>query len=351
MKEATYTQPDSLLSGVMEDFFSFPQSHPRHFNIGGHALDLSFCGQMDTSFFTDALEHLEEDQGRQDALRLCVIDVKTTGRHIPAALWEWPSVDAFNGDMKGLPERYYGNCNTITGTFILIDFKSARAIFWIYDVATLPEYERSFPFRHILYFWLRQTRFVLVHGGIVGRENGGALLAGKGGSGKSTATLACLDSDLFYAGDDFALLDTGSNYAHSLFNVAKLEEHNFSRFPHLVRHIANRESLPKEKGQLFIHRFLPEKLIKGFPLKALLLPRYTGMKETRYRPATEAEAMKALAPSSIWILRSDVLQLSKIARLVRTTPCYWLETGTDLPDIPSKITEILEINNSAHASH
>jgi hypothetical protein len=34
--------------------------------------------------------------------------------------------------------------------------------------------------------------------------------------------------------------------------------------------------------------------------------------------------------------------VKKIAKIVKTVPAFWLETGTDLSEIPNKIIEIIK---------
>ncbi len=314
----------------------------RHFRIGPTPISCTYYGDFDISFFTYAISHLEEKNADTNALNIIIIDVKSTQKPIPKSLWQWPTINPYNGEMLGMPEGYYGNCNTITQTLILIDFTRYRMLFWAKDVASFPEYERSFPLRQVLFFWHKKTNFVLVHGGAVGFKSGGVLLAGLGGSGKSTSTMACLNSALKYAGDDFVLANTEQPFIHSLYNVAKLEASNFHRFPNLEPHIYNKHEMPKEKGQLFLNQFMPEKVINGFPLKAILLPKFTGNVKTKTRKASAIDAMLALAPSSTLLLRTSTEQVKLIAKLVRSVPAFWLETGTDLSDIPLQIEKILK---------
>jgi hypothetical protein len=328
-----------VIEGV---FIDSRNKWPQCFMIGNTSLHCCFAENIDASFFTDALLHLQESQPTGLPLHVSVIDYEHSGRAVPDWLWFWPSIDAYSGQMQGLPPQFYGNCNTNTNLFVLIDFEQGRAIVWYRNWKVLPSIERTFPFRQLLFFWFKNTPFSLVHGGAVGLKSGGVLLAGVGGSGKSTATLACLKGGVQYAGDDFVLVNTNTAHVHSLYNSAKLEAHNFERFPHLAPYIYNKATVgPEEKGHVYVHHFAEEKLIQQFPLRAIFLPKFTGKSKTAIKPATKADAMKALAPSSVWILRTEVSQVSKIATLVRTLPAYWIETGTDMDDIPLNIENFL----------
>ena len=61
----------------------------------------------------------------------------------------------------------------------------------------------------------------------------------------------------------------------------------------------------------------------------------------RLRPATPEEALHALAPSTLYLLRADARLLHALQSLTRQLPAYWLETGTRLPSIPETITALL----------
>jgi len=298
-------------------------------------------GIENTDFFTDAIIHrlITEPVDSPD-LTIYVVDDRVAETVLPEPFWDEQDLDQY-GRLQGIGEDDFAEYASFNQVFTILSRKTGLCVIWVRNVANLPEWERSFPFRTVLYQWFKTSRFIFVHAGAVGTADGGILLAGKGGMGKSTATLACLDSDLRYAGDDFVMIDTETLDVHSLYNVAKLEASNLHRFPKLAPFIANKQSLPQEKGQLFLHFCKPECLILTFPLKAILLPQFTGNEITTLRPATKAEALRALAPSTIGLLRAEPQLLARIAGLVHQLPCYWIETGTQLDTIPATISNWL----------
>jgi hypothetical protein len=98
-----------------------------------------------------------------------------------------------------------------------------------------------------------------------------------------------------------------------------------------------------EKALMFLHQHYPHKLIDGFPLKAILLPRVSGNPRTILREASAISALKALAPSTIYQLAgSGQQELAKMSRLVREVPCYHLDLGTDLKSIPEIIMNVVK---------
>ncbi|MEO0770938.1 MAG: serine kinase, partial [Cyanobacteria bacterium J06649_4] len=172
----------------------------------------------------------------------------------------------------------------------------------------------------------------------------GVLLAGKGGSGKSSTALACLNSELVYASDDYCLVETDPEpYVYSLYNTAKLKgQADLERFPHLAPLISNPDSFTDEKAMVFLQEHYPEKLINKLPIKAILLPRVMGIPDTHIRRASSMLALKALAPSTIFQLpNTGQSALKMMATLARQVPCYVLELGTDIPQIPRAIATLL----------
>jgi hypothetical protein len=227
-------------------------------------------------------------------------------------------------------------------TLTIIDYLEGIAINWVYDSRQLMEWEKSFPFRSVLYHWLKNQGFVIVHGGAIGTKDGGVILAGKSGSGKSTASLACLGSALKYAGDDIVLVHVETLMAYSLYNVAKLEVHQLERFPTLAPWVSNPETMAGYKASIFVQNHRPDWLINAFKIKAILLPRFTGLEITTMKPASAAEATKSLFPSSMVVLTVNELSLFRnLSSISRAVPAYWIETGTKLNLISESIENLL----------
>jgi hypothetical protein len=183
-----------------------------------------------------------------------------------------------------------------------------------------------------------------VHGGGVGTPDGGVLLVGKGGSGKSTCSLVSLMSELRYAGDDYTMVSLEPRpWLHSLFSSGKVHPANLWRVPHLEPAVSNADHLATEKAVVFVDQDFPDRPIDGFPLRAIVLPTITGGPHTRVLPTSRAAALAALAPSTVFQLHtagSEALQY--MAQLVRRVPAYVLELGTDVSEIPGVILALLD---------
>jgi hypothetical protein len=183
----------------------------------------------------------------------------------------------------------------------------------------------------------------LVHSGAVGTDRGGVLLTGRGGSGKSNTCLACLDAGFLYAGDDYVV--SGTNPAptvHSIYNSAKLHANDVERFPSLAPALAHASTRDDEKSVLFIHRFRRAACARSLPIRAILLPRVTGLRETRLVPVSRAEGLKAMAPSTVFQLAgAGRNEFTAMARVAAQVPSFALELGTDRACIPGVIRDLL----------
>ncbi len=319
----------------------------RYFRLGPVRFRVMQVGRPATdSWFTDAIAQHETNLGPVD-LTISIIDQHTSAIQLPEPVWNWTSIGV-NGAIAGLNARFFAQFHQENLMFTWLDSQQQTAFIWADDLRNLPEWERSFPFRTVLHEWLQRQpdamlaeRLVLAHAGAVGTSAGGVLLTGRGGSGKSTATLACLGSGLQYAGDDFVLLNIAEQVVHGLYNVAKIEPANLIRFPQLAGWIANPNPAPGQKFQLFLQQHAPEQVSLGFPIRAILLPRFSGERDTTLSPATAAEALRAIAPSTTGLLGGDVRAFGRLSRLVRQLPTFWLHTGTDLAQIPDVIQQLI----------
>ena len=208
--------------------------------------------------------------------------------------------------------------------FSVLTAEADNGWFWMPDATALPYWDYTAPFRHLLSWWLDAQGFRHVHGGAVGTADGGVLLVGPGGSGKSTTALASLlDERLRYAGDDYvAVSSERAPVVHSLYCSGKVHPEDVHRLPHLEPALADGDRTD-EKAVLYVETAFPGSSIAGFPLRAIVLPRVTDRRTARALPGTQAAALAALAPSTIFQLHPPAREaLSQMADLVRRVPTF-----------------------------
>jgi hypothetical protein len=239
------------------------------------------------------------------------------------------------------PQRY-AQVHPDTQAISLIDFTRDLAFYHI-PSPEHPYYEIASPLRTILHVWLTRRHAHIVHSGAVGAARGGVLIVGDNGAGKSTTALACLGSDLHYLGDDRCLVATGpETMIYSLYSSARTNPPDRSRFPFLTPMFEGTNGAGREKMLYMLYPGLAGHLLRGCPLRAVVLPCVTGERDTSLVPAASGEALRVMAPGSVlqWpSVGRDTFQ--DLALCLRQVPCYTLRVGTDLKRIPGVISTLL----------
>lgn len=313
------------------------------YRVAGWPILLRFAGPALLQRVIPAIEHLACPASPEAALQVCLFDSTTTGTPAPAPGWP-PDAYGARGAISGFnTERFHTVYDPGVDILHMLDRERNLAVYWSPSPARIPWWESTFPMRTILHWWMRDRPLQPLHAGAVGLPDGGVLIAGPSGSGKSTTTLACLHSPLLYAGDDYVVGSIDDPpWVYSLYGTAKLEADNLQRFPELGPLVSNPDRLDKQKAVIYLGRHFPEKLISGFPLKAILAPRVTGLRDTRLVPAGPMASLKAIAPTTLFHLPGAGREaFAKLTALVRRTPTYFLEAGSDLVQIPETILGLL----------
>jgi hypothetical protein len=326
------------------------------YQIGGQTVRLRFAGEAMIPRITRAFAHLAAPSTPTPELVVCLWDSASTGRRLPLLVSSllrllkrtWLEDRGVRGEIleynsSRIRTALHGHNNNILS---LLDLKQHLGVYWVADSRDIPWYETGAPLRTLLYWWFSHYGQQILHGGAVGTEAGGVLLAGRGNSGKSTTALASLDSSLLYAGDDYTLVATAPQpFVHSLYNTAKVKgQADLQRFPWMAARICNADHIETEgeKPMMFLHEHQPQKIISGFPLKALVLPRFIpGTEKCKVIPVAPESAFKAIAQSTIPQLTGAGSEaLRAMSHLVHQVPCYLVGLGADLGDIPKVILEL-----------
>ena len=203
---------------------------------------------------------------------------------------------------------------------MLWDGERRLACCWFAGVDGVTRWDRAAPLRTALHFALEGPSRQLVHGAVVGIGGRGGLLAGRGGSGKSTTTLACLRAGMQVVGDDYAAVEliAGQARAWNLYGSMKIGE---------------RDDGPggrDDRRTLIFGDDLPGAPTEMLELAALLLPRVAGGPRSTLSAASPAAALRALAPSTLLQAPyEDRPSLGILADLARTLPAYHLDLGDD----------------------
>ena len=231
-----------------------------------------------------------------------------------------------------------------TPALSVLDRERSEGWFWIEDARRVPYWEEATPMRFLLDWWLRDRDVHQLHAGAVGGPDGGVLLVGRSGSGKSTAALSSLESELGYAGDDYVAVSLEPEpWVHSVYCSGKLTADHVTRLPFLLPALSNADQLEREKAVVYVHEHWPNSTAAGFPLRAILVARVVpGAVDARVVETSRLTGLAALAPSTVFQLHTrGGDSLLRMRRLVELVPTYLLELGSDVSSIPTAIASLL----------
>ena len=246
----------------------------------------------------------------------------------------------------GYDERLFPDYpHELTPALGVLDSEGGRAWYWVADSTRIPYWEQATPMVHLLDWWLRDRGLYMLHAGAVGTPEGGVLLVGKSGSGKSTSTLSALQSELGYAGDDhIAISFEPRPWVHGLFSSGKLVPDHVQRLPFLRSALPDGDPPEGSKAVVYVHEEWPKNISAGFPLKAILAPKVTpGLGRARLLQTSAVAGLAALAPSTVLQMPTRGQEsLLRMRSLVQAVPSYVLELGADVGSIPDVIADLLQ---------
>jgi hypothetical protein len=356
---------DSLSSGVagavsrnVARFESAARGPERTFafDVLGRTVRLRLAGDDLAAVLTDALRHREIPNGDAEAeLEICAWDQQSTG--VGADLVGIPNLgeEGEGGSLVNDPRTVLhgpGGFVSVQGTDPWAaqgyDAGAKRAFLWARDPSVLDLWgEHTKPFLEIFHAWLIDSPWQPIHGGAVGGSDGGVLLAGGSGVGKSTTVLSCVEAGWLYAGDDYLAIrtDGGEPRVGNLYGSARLCVDMAGRFEGLRPAEVGRITVNGiEKRDLILPDVLPAARFGSFPIRAILLPKIVGGPRSSLHRASPAQATVAIGAVTMHLLRAGAREaFEKIAGIAEATPAYRLELGDDIDELPNLIGAEIEV--------
>ncbi len=118
---------------------------------------------------------------------------------------------------------------------------------------------------------------------------------------------------------------------------------HLKRFPDLQR-FSHPPNYPYEdKCVLYLTEAFPGCLQTRSSIDAIALPRVVDSELTTFRPATRAETLRAIAPTSVMQLpRPNRAAFERLVELVQAVPSYWLELGRRVDLIPDVVRTLAD---------
>jgi hypothetical protein len=216
----------------------------------------------------------------------------------------------------------------------------AAAVLWTRHLDALPPWEPTSPLRSAARWWATLQGGAMVHAGAVGDGERCVLLVGAGGAGKSTSTLACLDSGLQVLGDDYCLLQapgaaTAAPRIHGMYRYAKLDERSLALLPSLRERVMG----PAWRGKWLVDLGITEAKAPSLAAVCEVVQDPTG--PTRVEPLSRMEALRALAPSTLFQQRLWERETwQALTATIRCVPTFRLVVN-DPRDVPDQVRQLL----------
>jgi hypothetical protein len=300
--------------------------------FGPATVRIEICGAVLASVALDPLRHASIGVAAPADFLLVMVDGKETGIDCPALDRFGPLHNGREHHADVGSRRSSLTVNEEWNTRCLIDAGKRHAIVWFADATIIPEWVVYDQIRNVLHWLSYESNFGLFHAAALRRDGVGCLIAGKSGSGKSTITAAAIGHGFDTAGDDFVLVDsTTVPVVHAIFDTIKLDDKSLARFPQFRPFIRNRGRRADDKAIVHLFDAGRDRIASGFPLRAILRAQLTGERHSRIVRSAPSDAFRALAPSSLLLLRTQGKQVSaNCATLVGRLGTYVFEIGTDI---------------------
>ena len=213
----------------------------------------------------------------------------------------------------------------------LYDIAHSRGLMWLPE-QTAPAWLLSRPMLPLLHAHASAGPWCPVHAASVGVDGRFLLLIGAGGSGKTTAALACGALGWQYAGDDFVMINPAESRVLPLFSSGRLRLKGGNALDNLLgRHaIATSREDADPRRELRLGRDFANWAIAGGDVEAILVLRRQGKKRFDTGAVRAADvfgamlsATRACAPGLSASLTRKLLAASRMA------PALSVDTGDD----------------------
>ncbi len=244
-------------------------------------------------------------------------------------------------------EDYYGLLHEGFGILYMLEKGGGRGGLWLLNSTDpIPYVVRTSPLLPLFHWIFSERGYQIVHAAAITDDRAAILVTGRGGAGKSTAALACLQAGLGYLGDDMVMVGPVGTDApirvHSLFCTAKLERNAIHQFPGLAESVVPAAGQRDDKEILLLERRFADQLVLDRPLLAGVVPSRAmrGFSAACARLAS-AQAFLHLAPNVLLQLpgKRDT-STKRLRHIASTLPFYAVDVGTP-SETPERIRQFI----------
>lgn len=265
-------------------------------DVAGVTIRLVFAGDRLEREFMGAVAHLEIAPAANADAVFHIWDSASTGvGMIPPPVAQ----DCFTdrGDIWSFSsQRVRSAFHWSEYSVCLLDTETEIGIYWVDTTDSLPYWAKSSPMRTLFHWVMEKRGKHLLHAAAVATADGGMLITGKGGVGKSSTALACISAGMTYVGDDYVIVGLDPEpTAYTLYSTAKLEPHQAARFPNLAPMIKGPPPAEGEKAVIYLYPDHAHLIARSIPIKWVTTPRVERRADTELGPISSVDLHRAAA--------------------------------------------------------
>jgi hypothetical protein len=318
----------------------FKNIQSSYYQLGPFTVCINFVNERLASKLTQAFNHLKIGPVCDPDLSICLWDSSVAERKLPVLDWNLINRNGYQGYYdQHIYLHYFEHINALS----MLNTDQNKAYYAVRDIESLPWWVSGSPLQVILHAWLRHHGMHLTHTAAVGNDQAAVLLSGKGGSGKSTTTLACLTEGLHYLGEDYCILEPGKQpRVHSVYQTAKWEPQTRRLFPHYEHCIMNADTADTEKALVYYQDIFPSQIKTSLPIRAVISLKVgteTAPQVQKYEPRLALKDLMMSTLMQLPLYHSDSMSILK--DIVASVPQYHLSLGRDVKANVKIIKKIL----------
>jgi len=302
-----------------ETWETFPIEAACSYKIGPFIIRISSISKPLMEMLTRGLAHIAPENASPDlTIRLW------NGPKLPPINWDLIQSNGYRG--YSAPPFYFHFLEPI-GALSAVDTERGIAYYAVRDLDVLPWWVSGSPLQTIFHVYLREKGMQLTHCAAIANKKSGILLAGKGGSGKSSTLLSCLEEGFDTLGEDYVLL--GQGHAHSVYQTAKWTPHTRKIFPSYESYIANPDVADREKALIYYKEIFPSQIALSSPIHAIVSLRI-GTSPHLEKGDLRTSLQSLLLSTAMQLPHSDPRTNSLLYSFAQPLAHYRLTLGPDL---------------------
>lgn len=305
--------------------------------------DCWFSGPFCLELCRSRLAGRVDGQRGSGRLALFLIDARHPGWEQPAR-WAMPREVTWRDVEEALaPAGLQGFHEHEGPSWQFLDRARGVGLHMLPAPTAVPPWEHGAPLRLFLQWAYAAQGLRLAHAATLGSGDAGVLLAGAGGCGKSGTVLAGVLNGLTSTGDDYVLLEQGSEVvSHAVYRIFKLDAQGLRRTG--LDEACTGGSAPGGSGKHELDASLlrPGCLAARMTITSILVPEIARLGRTVIEPMSAAQAALALAPSTVLHAGSGGAEAFRfLSGLARRLPAFRARLSEDPADIAGAIASHL----------